>query len=319
MSKPPAGGSPQAARLPRMQAGPNPQHLLVTLMGDYWGDGEARAPSQALVAILAEFGITERSARTALARLVRRDVLSVEKEGRRTFYTLTKQAITNGWHSRDQLLRLGHRPSAPAWDRKWLVVAYSVPTEVSVARTNFRTRLRAAGFAPLQDAVWISPTTKTAVLAALLGEFPEVNATVFTADALSPITADSQLESLWDLTPAARRYAEFVERFEPVLARVRDGRVDGREALLVRTETMDMWRESRRVDPDLPDQLAPADWARPRARELLVRLYDGLGPLAEQACRSIVAPYDGEDRESTQVRHYSIADYLDAGAPPGTR
>jgi hypothetical protein len=47
-----------------------------------------------------------------------------------------------------------------------------------------------------------------------------------------------------------------------------------------------------------------------------VLLYDGLGPLAEQACRSIVAHYDSEQRESTRARHYSIADYLEAAPGP---
>ncbi|WP_431878626.1 PaaX family transcriptional regulator [Amycolatopsis sacchari] len=300
-----------ANRFPRKQAGPNPQHLLVTLMGDYWGDGRSRVPSQALVALLAEFGISERSARTALARLVQREMLSVEKEGRHTFYSLTKQTVVNGRQSRDQLLRLGHRPSAPAWDGRWLVLAYSVPTESSPARTHFRTRLRAAGFAAVQDAVWVAPTTKTGVLTALLREFPEVSATVFAGNTLAPLTDESRLESLWDLAPVARQYAEFVERFEPMLDRMRAGRIDGMAALRVRTETMDHWRDFRRTDPDLPDELAPAGWARPRAHELLVRLYDGLGPLAEEACRSIVARYDSERGESADVRHYSIASYLD--------
>ncbi|HWD05473.1 MAG TPA: PaaX family transcriptional regulator C-terminal domain-containing protein [Amycolatopsis sp.] len=310
MPKPATHAPPRPTRFPRKQAGPNPQHLLVTLMGDYWGDGESRVPSQALVALLAEFDISERSARTALARLVQRDMLEVTKEGRRTFYSLTRQAVANGGRSRDQLLRLGHRPSAPVWDGTWLVVAYSVPTESSVVRTNFRLRIRAAGFAPVQDAVWVSPTTKTAALTALLEEFPEVSATVFTGRTLACSTADSRPENLWDLAPVARRYTEFLDRFEPMLERMRAGRINGPEALRVRTETMNSWRDLRRLDPDLPDELAPADWARPRAHDILVRLYDGLGPLAEQACRAIVARHDSERHESASARHYSIAAYL---------
>jgi phenylacetic acid degradation operon negative regulatory protein len=63
--------------LPRMQAGGSPQHLLLTLLGDYWYGQRAALPSAALVSLLGEFGITEVSARAALSRLARRGLLEL--------------------------------------------------------------------------------------------------------------------------------------------------------------------------------------------------------------------------------------------------
>ena len=54
--------------LPRVQTGANPQHLIVTLLGDYWSGRTEHLPSAGLVALASEFDITPASARAALSR-----------------------------------------------------------------------------------------------------------------------------------------------------------------------------------------------------------------------------------------------------------
>ena len=54
--------------MPRSQAGGQPQHLLVTLLGDYWFGQREQLPSAGLVDLLAEFGISAAGARAALGR-----------------------------------------------------------------------------------------------------------------------------------------------------------------------------------------------------------------------------------------------------------
>ena len=44
------------------------QQLLVTLISDYWFASTEPIPSAALVALLAEFGVTETGSRAALSR-----------------------------------------------------------------------------------------------------------------------------------------------------------------------------------------------------------------------------------------------------------
>nr|WP_262403306.1 hypothetical protein [Actinomadura sp. CNU-125] len=85
-------GSAPEVRLPRMQQGAQPQHLLITLLGDYWLDRNEPLPSAALVALLGEFGISQVAARAALSRLARRGLLRVSKEGRRSYYAMTGRA-----------------------------------------------------------------------------------------------------------------------------------------------------------------------------------------------------------------------------------
>ena len=58
--------------LPRSQVGSQPQHLLITLLGDYWFLRSEHIPSAALVELLGEFGISAVGSRAALSRLARR-------------------------------------------------------------------------------------------------------------------------------------------------------------------------------------------------------------------------------------------------------
>ncbi len=52
-----------------------PPRLLLTLLGDYWWRRTEQLPSMALIALLAEFGVSDVAARAALGRLVRHDLL----------------------------------------------------------------------------------------------------------------------------------------------------------------------------------------------------------------------------------------------------
>ncbi|MGH8920218.1 MAG: hypothetical protein ACRD0H_18115, partial [Actinomycetes bacterium] len=57
------------------RAAARPQHLVVTLLGDFWLERTEALPSTALVRLLAAFGVTEANARAALSRLARKDLL----------------------------------------------------------------------------------------------------------------------------------------------------------------------------------------------------------------------------------------------------
>src|ERR1700749_1846508 len=69
-----------------------PPRLLLTLLGDYWRPRSEALPSAALVALLAEFGVSDSAARAALSRLTRRKLLVTAKSGRRTVVRLSTRA-----------------------------------------------------------------------------------------------------------------------------------------------------------------------------------------------------------------------------------
>src|SRR6267142_2417317 len=69
-----------------------PPRLLLTLLGDYWWQRTEPLPSAAIVALLAEFGVSDSAARAALSRLTRNGLLVTSKTGRRTFSRLSSRA-----------------------------------------------------------------------------------------------------------------------------------------------------------------------------------------------------------------------------------
>jgi phenylacetic acid degradation operon negative regulatory protein len=280
------GGTEDDVHLPRTQTGPNPQHLIITLLGDYWFGRKEHLPSAGLVALANEFAITSTSARAALSRLARRGLLEPSKRGRRTFYGLTptaEQILDDGLH-RIMSFGLGNRQ----WDGSWVVVAFSVPEDQRDVRHILRARLRWLGFAPLYDGVWVSPRSSHDAAAALLDDLGIASGTVFVSRLAHAIREGDPLDA-WDHDALRDSYDRFIADFGPLLDRVHTGSIDGAEALVARTRVMDDWRRFPNLDPELPDEALPVGWPRSGARAIFAEVYDALGPIAEKRFREILA------------------------------
>ncbi|MGW4642066.1 PaaX family transcriptional regulator [Sphaerisporangium sp. NPDC004334] len=277
---------------PRAQAGPNPQHLLATLLGEYLDSSEANLPSAAVVAMLGEFGISESSARAALSRLTRRGLIAVRGSGRPPVYHLTSQAIARHRARMDHFLGFGARP--PRWTGDWVTVSFSIPQSGQAPRHAVRRALGALGFARLYDSVWIRPGSDAGPATKALHEIMDevdggrwsVMHTRFDAEAgpHGPAAA-------YDLAGLASAYDGFIARYSDLRAAVRDGQVDATRALVARTSVMDSWRRFPDIDPDLPEHLLPAPWPRQAARELMLEIHSALGTLAEARLVQVTTPY----------------------------
>lgn len=307
-------GSVEEVDLPRAQAGSPPQHLLVTFLADYCLRSSAQLPSAALVSLAGEFGITPMSARAALSRLARRGVVDQARRGRRTYYALGAEAarVLAGGSRRLVAFAL----DAEDWDGVWTVVAFSMPEDRRDARHLLRSRLRWQGFAPLYDGLWVSPHAGTAEVAAIIGELHVPAVTVLRASDVSGTVPGARppIEA-WDLAEIALLYRDFIDRWTPVVERLRRGEVSAAEALTTRIRIMDTYRRFPGLDPQLPMRLMPPAWPRETARTLFTEAYDWLGPLAETRVRQIVAEHD--PGLAAPVSHHSTEQLL-AGAPvPG--
>jgi phenylacetic acid degradation operon negative regulatory protein len=278
---------PDGVDLPRTQTGSQPQHLIVTLFGDYWLGRTEHLPSAGLVALAGEFGVTPTSARAALSRLARRGLLTSSKSGRNTFYGLTGRAECVLREGQARIMSFGRAPARP-WDGTWVFVAFSVPEDRRDVRHALRTRLRWLGFASLYDGVWVSPRPVAAESAEVLRDLGVDQATVLQSSALHPAAGAGHPLAAWDLAELREMYEHFVARFSPVRARVRGGLVGAAEALVTRTAIMDTWRTFPSLDPDLPPSMLPARWPRDEAREIFADVYDALGPLAEFRFRQVL-------------------------------
>ncbi|WP_017935477.1 PaaX family transcriptional regulator [Nocardioides sp. Iso805N] len=297
-------GSPD---LPRLRAGASSQHLLTTLLGDYWSPRDDLLPSAALVALLGEFDVGPTAARAALNRLARRGVLVSTRLGRNSFYGFAPGAS-------DMLLAGAHRfvsfgMGTQGWDGRWTIALFSLNESGRDQRYSLHSRLRWLGFAPLYDGTWVSPRS---VADEVLERFQELgvgDVTVFRADEM-PDSSRRPI-SAWDLDETARTYTDFVATYRPLRDAVRRGSVGANQALLDRTRIMDTWRSFPGIDPDLPANLLPAGWPRRRAHEIFVEVYDALGPLAALRVRQIVGRHS--DDASAMVEWHTADELLALG------
>ncbi|QFG21574.1 PaaX family transcriptional regulator C-terminal domain-containing protein [Actinomadura sp. WMMB 499] len=291
--------------LPRRQAGPNPQHLLLSILGDFWPGSTAPIPGAALVALLQACGTTPDGARVAINRLVRREVLIRTRHGRTSRYHLSQAVVAGGVAGLPRMMTFGADSAEPGWDGTWILVTVAATTD-QAARRSLRTRLRALGFGMLSDSVWIAPSTHrdAAVELAAASDVPVV---VVHGTVVHPVTG-GVLDTLttWPMTEIRGDYEDFIAAHRPVIDRARRGEVSPDEAFGLRVRMTDHWRGLYRRDPGLPSEVLPPDWPRARAHEIFAELYDRLGPLAEFRCAQLVAPHTSPD--TPPPRHYTIGD-----------
>lgn len=297
-----------SVRLPRRQSGNSPQGLAVTLLADYTLRSRALLPSAAVVALLAEAGVSHAGARTAISRLARRGVLEGSRQGRNSFYRLTEAAAS--------YLATGGRAIASSaaggrrWDRHWTVIAFSLPQSERTQRRVLRGQLRWLGYAPLYDGLWVSPHDLTERVKAQLAQLAPGAMTVFRARhvELGATIGRSPLEA-WDTAAIAGQYEGFIRRWDPLLSRMP---VTGAEAVRARTEVMNTYRRLPIIDPELPIELLPPGWLRDRAGDLFGAVYDGLARPAEDHVKAVASRFT--EGPLPGVRAHLVTDLL-AGLP----
>ncbi len=288
-----------ATGLPRSQAGSSPQHLLVSLLGEYWFGRDEHVPSAALVDLANDFAVSPTSARAALSRLARRELVESSKDGRKTFYGLTDRAEQAMQSELERILRLGtvDRP----WDGSWNVVMFSLPEDRRDVRHLLRSTLRFCGFAPLFDGVWVSPDSDPTAARAGLEELGIENSTVLKSS-VTHATGFGDPVAAWDLDAIAASYRSFIADFAALREQVASGAISPTEALVRRGAVLDAWSSFPDLDPDLPVSMLPADWPRQEARKVFVELYDGLGPLAAIRVSQVLTHYAPDLPEATYVK-----------------
>lgn len=276
--------------LPRWQDGKNPQHLLVTIVGDFWVGRAEYLPSASLVKLLADFDVTGDSARAALSRLARRGAFVAKKQGRNTYYHLANVNNGESAEAGSQIMEFGADQN---WSGKWTLCAFTLPESRRETRNQLRTRLRAMGFAPLYDGLWASSLDHGDSVLKLFGELEVEQGSVFIASEL--LGKDRQgIESLWNLDLLREHYDAFLTDWQWVLEDFRKGLVSPKDAFFLRTTMTDTYRRFPKMDPGLPTSALPDDWPRSRVRDLFLTAYDELAPLATLRVQQIVREFSEE-------------------------
>jgi phenylacetic acid degradation operon negative regulatory protein len=260
------------------------------VFGDAVAPHGGRAWLGSLIRLLAPLGVSERLVRTSVFRLAREHWLRAEMRGRRSDYLLTDFAQRQF----DAAAHHIYASARPAWDGRWRAVVALAGEWSARERDHLRRSLAWQGFGQLAGGVFVHPSAQLdETLAALDTEdFPALGAKLFA------ITGDGRgdheriVQAAWDLEELSRAYGAFVRRYEP-LAATRDAAIDPERAFLLRTLLIHDYRRLLLRDPELPEDLLPADWQGRAARTLTAQLYRILADPSEAHLRAHLCTADG--------------------------
>ena len=247
------------------------QPIIFNLLGDYVFPRGDKVWTGGLLDLLETLEVGERAARSALSRMKQNGWLKASRSGRRSAYTLTAKIKA--------LLEEGTRrlfgPRPVDWDGNWHLVVYSLPQEHRTLRRQLRTRLSWLGYGMLLPGTMVAAFPRREEVTELFQEL-EVEPYVhfFSSSKLETADGHEIVARCWDVSELNRRYARFINRYQPSFeqfldSRQRSGSLPPEESFVYRFWITYEFSSFPREDPYLPPELLPPDWVGGRAAELL--------------------------------------------------
>jgi len=264
--------------------------LIVTVYGDVIEPRGGSIWLGSLIELLAPLGVNERLIRTSMFRLGRDGWLSGQRVGRRSYYSLTE----SGRRRFETAFKRVYRSEPPPWDGAWRLLLL---TGMDVqARKRLRDELQWQGFAAFSPVLLASPRGEQAELAATLQELGvDDDCIVFQTSAQTspaPCALHRQVRESWNLDSLGAHYHAFITAFRPLWQALREQRnIAPQDAFLSRILLIHEYRKLLLRDPQLPEELLPADWEGRAARQLCRDLYHLLYVRAEQWLEEVVGDH----------------------------
>jgi phenylacetic acid degradation operon negative regulatory protein len=274
-----------------------PQSAMLTLYGDYLLDRGGEIGIGSLINLFGNFGLSDQAVRSAVSRMCRSGLLKVRSKGksrwRKSYYSLTSQGfslLTSGAQ------RIFVRKDT-SWDGTWSIVTYSIPEQERKTRDTLRRELTWMGYGTLSGATMISPydlSKEVIELAEKLDVTGRIQ--IFQARQKGMTGAKEIVSSCWDLEKIHGMYAQFLEEYQPRyddwIQRIRENEpIEYSEYFVERFALIHEYRKLPFYDPDLPEELLPDDWLRPRAAALFQEYHDLLTDKSNEYFSRVVESY----------------------------
>ena len=264
------------------------RHLIITVYGLYARHDGGWLSVATLIRLLADLGIDEPAARSAISRLKRRGILQSRRYGGSAGYQLSAEALAILREGDARIFR--RRRATPA--DGWVLAVFSVPESERHRRHVLRSELARLGFGMVAPGVWIVPAHPQDTTAETLRRLElDTYADLFRADHLAFGDPAAKIRRWWDLDELERQYESFIRAHEPAL---RHGEQEGppgeREAFADYVRVLTDWRRLPYLDPGLPAELLPDGWVGVTAADL----FFALRALLEEPARAYVKRIIGD-------------------------
>jgi len=264
--------------------------LITTVFGDSIAPRGGTAWLGSLIEVMQDFGISERLVRTSVFRLAKDGWLQSTQIGRRSYYSLTDEG-------RERFQQATHKiygEPATTWGGEWCLI---ILTDLdSAVKENVRKELGWLGFGALSAGVLAHPTPDLADLDATLLRLG-VSDDLIVMRGMTVVNEPSirkLARSGWNIDDIDNRYASFVERFRPLIAAYgKSHTVKPQTAFLIRTLLIQEYRKVLLRDPQLPDELLPANWHGSAAYQLCRNLYLAVYEQADEHLSAVMETANG--------------------------
>jgi phenylacetic acid degradation operon negative regulatory protein len=229
--------------------------LVLTIVGLYLRRLGGHISTADLVALAGEAGVSAPLARTSIARLKKRGILTPDAVGSAAGYRLARGAADMLEHGDRRIFHVRHM----SVDDPWCVVSFSIPESKRAVRGQLRRRLAWIGAGMLASGLWILPDF-------LRGEVEEILADLGVRECAvllrteQPIVAGSIQDAVatwWDLRSLAELHISFAEVVRGIL---RDADGETRAAFAGYVGAIDSWRVIPYLDPGLAPEVLPDGW-----------------------------------------------------------
>jgi len=264
--------------------------LITTVFGDSIAPRGGTVWLGSLIEVMQDFGISERLVRTSVFRLAKDGWLRSDQIGRRSYYSLTDEG-------RERFRQATHKiygEPATTWGGEWCLI-FLTDLE-SAVKENVRKELGWLGFGSLSAGVLAHPTPDLGDLDATLLRLG-VNEDLIVMRGMTVVNEPGirkLARSGWNIDDIDSRYASFVERFRPLIAAYgKSGSVKPQTAFLIRTLLIQEYRKVLLRDPQLPDELLPANWHGSAAYQLCRNLYLAVYEQADEHLSSVMETANG--------------------------
>ena len=275
----------------RARPTPRAGSLITTVFGDSIAPRGGSVWLGSLIALLDDFGISERLVRTSVFRLAKDGWLESEQHGRRSFYRLTADG-------RERFRAATHRiygEPRPSWDGQWCLLLMSALDAAD--RDVLRRECGWLGFGALASNVRAHPAPDVDELDATLDRLGVRDDVVVMNS--REVGDDHGMRRLagdaWGLPDLENGYATFVERFGPARAALAGrGDIAPNTAFLLRTLMIQEYRKLLLRDPQLPAELLPASWHGTEAYAVCRDLYRTIHAPCDRYLDDMVETADGK-------------------------
>lgn len=281
---------------------PRSKSLVVTIFGDAIVPHGGMVWLGSLIELLAPFGVNDRLLRTTVFRLAQEGWLGAQRDGRRSSYAITPDAMARFVHAYRRI----YAPPNVHWDGSWTLVFSGDGALSPAERAAVRKELLWEGFSVVAPGILGHPAADAGALDELLQRL-NVAGKLFVVQGKSmrQVSARPLSELVaqgWDVSAVADGYSRFIAQFEPLLTALRataaaaaggpaadadgvagcDVPLSPEQAFVVRTLLIHAYRRVQLHDPQLPVELLPTPWPGALAYELARQIYLLVYAAAEQ-------------------------------------